>query len=206
MLAVFDSFKEWVMSLIREQPLLGPSVLLLIEEIGVPLPIPGDVYIAYAGYQVSKGTILYIPTLLVLLSSVLLGSSILYYISYRYGESLVLRFGKFIHLNERKLKFIEHKFRKFGPLVIIIGRHIPGFRIPVTVFSGISKVSYKTFILSEFISVFIWIVVFLKVGEQLGRKTLTLFHSNYGLLFILLIPIVLTAVTFFFGKFIPEEE
>jgi membrane protein DedA with SNARE-associated domain len=82
----------------------------------------------------------------------------------------------------------------------------PGFRIPVTVFAGVSKVPYRTFILSEFISISIWIALFIQIGEALGKKTLHLFHNHYSFLLLLAIPVVLTLVTFFFGKFIPEED
>jgi membrane protein DedA with SNARE-associated domain len=200
-----DSVENWVIALFHHQPLIGPVLLLIAEEAGIPLPVPGDVYIAYTGYQVSKKVITYPLALSFLMIAVLIGSSTLYYISSRFGKSVVLQFGKYIHLNQSKLNFIENKFRKFGPFVIIIGRHIPGFRIPVTVFSGLSKVPYKTFILSEFISVLFWIVLFLQLGAKLGRKTLLLFHNHYAFLLLLIIPVTLTLVTFLFGKFIPEE-
>jgi membrane protein DedA with SNARE-associated domain len=138
--------------------------------------------------------------------SILLGSSVLYYLSYFYGEPLVEKFGRFIHLNEKKLKYIERKFRQYGPLVIMIGRHIPGFRIPITVFSGVSRVKYKTFIISEFFSVLVWVLIFMQVGVKLGKRTMALFHNHDSLIFFLAIPVVLTIITLIFGKFIPEDN
>lgn len=165
-------------------------VLLLIEEAGIPLPIPGDVVIAYTGYEVSRGNIPYIGAFLLLLIAVLIGSSILYYLSARFGQKIVLTFGRYIHLNEKKLLTVEEKFRKYGPWVIIFGRHVPGFRIPITVFAGMSKISYKTFIISTFISVIFWIPFYLALGQQLGPKTMQLLRGYNKYFLIALIPFI----------------
>ncbi len=203
---IFDVVEDWLVTFLHLYPLIGPVFLLIIEEAGIPLPIPGDIYISYVGYQISQGTIPFLSAFLLLTTAVLIGSSILYYLSFHYGKAIVLRFGKYIHLNERKLYFLEAKFRQYGPFVIIIGRHIPGFRIPVTVFAGISKVKYRTFFLSELVSIILWIGLFLEIGVKLGKKTLSLFHNHNSFFLLLIIPITLTIVTFLFGKFIPEKS
>lgn len=181
-------------------------MLLFGEEAGVPLPVPGDVYIAYVGYQVLKGVISYALAFFILMVAILCGSTILYFLSSFFGKTIVLRFGKYIHLNEKKIIYLEKKFRKYGAWVIVFGRHIPGLRIPITIFSGISNVPYKTFILSEAVSVVAWILIFLQVGVKLGKNIKFLFHSHLSFFLFLLIPITLTIITVIFGKFIPEDN
>jgi membrane protein DedA with SNARE-associated domain len=180
--------------LLVNQGIFVPFGLLLIEESGVPLPIPGDIIIAYTGYQVAKELIPYSVAFLGFLFAVLLGSSILYYLSSRFGQKLVLRFGRFLHLNERKLVTVEEKFKKYGPLVIIFGRHIPGFRVPITVFSGMSEVTYKTFIISTLISVVFWIPFYLSLGARLGPKTTTLLHGHPEYYFFAAVPLLIIII------------
>ena len=150
--ARFDPITDWIASFVTHQALIAPFILLLIEEAGIPLPIPGDAYVAFAGYQVSLKHIPYIEAFLLLICSVLIGSSILYYISARWGKMLVLKLGMYLHVDEKKLLRIETSFKKYGIWVIIFGRHLPGLRIPITIFSGISGISYKTFIMNERLS------------------------------------------------------
>ena len=183
-----EPFTDFVETFLTHQGAYAPLLLLLLEEAGVPLPIPGDVMVAYTGYEVSRGTIPYIGAFLLLLISVLIGSSILYYLSARFGQHIVLKFGHYMHLNEKKLLTVEEKFRKYGVWVIIFGRHIPGFRIPITVFAGMSEITYKTFIISTFISVIIWIPFYLSVGQRLGPKTKQLFKGHHEYFLIALIP------------------
>jgi membrane protein DedA with SNARE-associated domain len=192
----YDPLIDFIDSIIEHQGILAPILFLIIEESGVPLPIPGDIVIAYTGYQVSKGAISYSVAFMLLLMAVLLGSSILYYLSSHYGQKIVLKFGEYIDLDEKKLLIVEEKFRKYGPLVIIIGRHIPGFRIPITVFSGMSHIKYRTFILSTFISVIIWIPVNLSLGQQLGPKTVHLLHGHPEYYLVGAIPFLIACVSY----------
>ncbi|MDE2590330.1 MAG: DedA family protein [Patescibacteria group bacterium] len=192
-----DPFTDWLGYFLIHNGIFAPMLLLLIEESGIPLPIPGDIYIAYTGYLVRIGKLSYVSAFVLLLLSVLIGASILYFLSYTYGQLIVLKFGKFIHLDEENLVTVEKHFRKYGPLVIIFGRHIPGFRIPITVFSGMSKVSYKTFIISTFISIIFWVWFYLSVGQNLGVKIFRLIHGNYTYFLLLLIPFVI-----FFGSIV----
>lgn len=192
-----DAASDWIGAFVTHQVILAPIVLLLLEESGIPLPVPGDVYLAFVGYQVAQGRIPAFSAFIMLLSSVLIGSSILYFISFRWGNILVLKIGKYMHLSEKRLLTVEKNFRKYGFLVIIFGRHIPGFRVPITFFAGISKVPYKTFIVSTFVSVVFWIAFYLFIGARLGRSVLKLLRLNPGYLILLIIPMLI-----FFGSII----
>jgi membrane protein DedA with SNARE-associated domain len=187
----FEPLTDLFEPLLVNQAILAPFVLLLIEEAGVPLPIPGDIVIAYTGYNVAMGKIPFSIAFLGFMFSILLGSSILYYLSSRFGQKLVLKFGRFLHLDEKKLETVEKKFKKYGPFVIIFGRHIPGFRVPITVFSGMSKITYKPFIISTFISVVIWIPFYLSVGARLGPKATTLLHGHLEYYLFAAIPLII---------------
>jgi membrane protein DedA with SNARE-associated domain len=188
---MFGDIGDYVELFIKSQLTLAPVLLLTLEEAGVPVPIPGDIVIAFVGYQASLGKISYVAAFFILLTAVLIGSSILYYLSSRYGNRLVKRFGPYLHVNEERLHAVEKQFKKFGPLVIIFGRHIPGFRIPITIFSGMSGVSFRTFFLSTIASVIIWIPVNLTLGAKLGHKTVHLFQGHTEYFYLVSIPFIL---------------
>src|SRR5260370_20557119 len=83
-------------------------------------------------------------------------------------------------------------------LVVIFGRHIPGFRIPITVFAGMSDMKYSTFIISTFISIIFWIPFYLFLGMRLGPKTTQLLHNHQWYLLILLVSGILIALGILF--------
>ena len=201
-----DPFTDWLGAFIVNNGIFAPMLALLLEEAGVPLPIPGDIDIAYAGYLVSKGAISYALAFALLLLSVVIGASILYYLSAVYGQAIVLKFGKYLHLNEKKLLTVEGKFRKYGVWVIIFGRHIPGFRIPITIFSGMSEVRYRTFILSTFVSVVFWILFYLSLGQRLGPRILKLLHGHHGYFILLIIPLIILTGFILYLRFMPKRK
>jgi membrane protein DedA with SNARE-associated domain len=132
----------------------------------------------------------------------LIGSSILFLISARYGQSLVLKFGKYIHLNEGSLKAVERQFKKYGSWVIIFGRLLLWFRVPITVFAGISGISYKKFFICTLISAIIWIPIFLYLGQHLGIQTIQVFthHPWYSILSSLIVILTITLIFRTFNK------
>lgn len=196
-----DPFTDWLRAFIIHNGIFAPMLLLMLEETGIPMPIPGDVYIAYTGYLVSRGALSYFSAFVFLLISVLIGASILYYLSFRYGQIIVLKLGKYFHFDEKKLFVVEKKYKKYGVWVIIFGRHVPGLRVPITIVSGMSGISYKTFITSTFISVIFWILFYLSVGQQLGIKILKFLHGHNGYFILLLIPFLIFAGSIFYLRF-----
>lgn len=196
MYLMLDKMQDFFASFLVHQIYLAPSILLILEELGVPLPF-ADFVIAYTGYQVAAGHIPYAVAYLVLLLSDILGATILYLIARHYGRKVIDKFGKYIDLDTARLATVEKQFRKYGPLVIIIGRHIIGFKIPITLFSGISKMSYKTFAFSVLISDSLWIPFYMSVGEKLGPKTLQLLHVHHWYALFFLFPIFVAILPFF---------
>jgi membrane protein DedA with SNARE-associated domain len=192
-----DRFEDALVILLTHQIFLAPILLLTIEEAGFPLPI-ADFTIAYTGYQVSLGHISFLTAFIMLLIADLLGASILYFLCSRYGPHIIEKFGKYIHLDQHKLNLVEEKFRKYGSFFIIFGRHIPGFRIPITVFSGISEMTYVAFIISTFISIVWWIPFYLIVGQRLGSRTIQLLHANGWFALFFFLPLVFSIAPFFF--------
>src|SRR6266849_9792286 len=121
------------------------GILLLLEEAGIPIPIPGDTLVILAGAAPHK-TAGYVALMLAISSvAVFIGSSILYGLARRGGRPLLEKYGKYIHLNERRLQRMEDWFKRRGMSAIILGRLIPGLRIPTTIIAGLAEVPYKVY-------------------------------------------------------------
>ena len=153
----------------------GLFLVIFAEELGIPLPAPGDVAIAYGGYLTTTGAIPLPIAYLSVVGGAVLGSACLLTISRAYGRPFILRFGPYVGLTEPKLARAEKAFRRWGPWAIIIGRHIPGFRIVLSAFSGIFEVPYRVFIPCVFVSSTIWAAIFLELGRHFGPRVIRWF-------------------------------
>jgi membrane protein DedA with SNARE-associated domain len=195
----FDRIEDAIELFLVHQIFLAPIILLILEEVGVPLPF-ADIVIAYTGYQVAVGKIPYLAAFALLLAADIIGATILYFVARRYGKTIINKFGKYIDLDTEKLDLFEGFFRKYGPIAIIIGRHVYGFKVPITLFSGISRMPYRVFLLSVAISDSFWIPFYLAIGKRLGPKTVHLFHVyhvNHAYYSLLIVPIILAFLPFF---------
>jgi membrane-associated protein len=148
----------------------GLFLVIFLEELGVPLPAPGDAAIAYGGYLTTTGAIPYPLAYAAVVSGAVLGSACNLTISRRYGRPFIHRFGRYIGVTEEKLGRAEVIFKRWGPWAIIIGRHIPGMRIVLSALAGILGVPYRVFIPCVLVSSAIWAAIFLEIGRHVGPR------------------------------------
>lgn len=198
-----DTYAEWIGHLIESHSSLAPLLLLLAEEMGVPIFIPGDVILAYTGYKVTHSY--HTPIWLALgvaTMSVLMGATVLFFIARKWGQKLIQHLGKFLFISDRNIEKAELLFARYGVWAIIFGRHIPGMRIPVTVFAAALGLKYKTFILSTFASTVLWILFYLKVGARYGDDIKQTLNQSVGLSVSIVVGIIfITFSLHFFGAY-----
>jgi len=148
---------------------LAPLLLLFAEESGIPLLVPGDAIIGYVGFRLSQThTAALWEAFVLALLAVICGSSVLFFVSRKWGQLVLTKLSKFIFLQQKHLDRAEKYFNKYGIWAIIFGRHIPGLRIPITIFAATSDIKYIKFLIGTIISTAIWILFYLIVGSRYG--------------------------------------
>jgi membrane protein DedA with SNARE-associated domain len=163
--------------------------VIALEEIGVPLPLPGDVFIAFAGHLVARHRIGIVQAFLSIVVGSMVGASVLYYLARRFGQPFVQKYGPYMHIKPKRLEMVERWFVRYGPLVIIVGRQIPGMRMVISVFAGVFGVSYPVFLASVAAAAAIWAGMFLAIGYHLDKHigpymTITPLHLLPSTIFI----------------------
>jgi membrane-associated protein len=160
--------------------------LLYLEESGVPMPMPGDVFVMYVGHHTAHGLLTLVAAWLGLIAVVVLGATTLYLISRRWGREIVeRRFAKFLHLTRGRIDQAERWFARWGVWTLVFGRHVPGLRVPLTVAAGIFRVRYPVFAASVAISTAIWSGFFMTLGVVFGGRIvhlLALHREGYVIL------------------------
>ncbi|HEV3234558.1 MAG TPA: DedA family protein [Candidatus Dormibacteraeota bacterium] len=160
-----------VRGILRTQGYLGAMGLLYVEESGIPVPAPGDVFVLYVGAHAPKQPLQWLAAFAGVIAAVLLGSSNLYLISRNFGRKLVEgRIGRVLHITPRHVARAEGWFERWGIWAIIFGRHIPGFRVPITVGAGLFRVPYRKFAVGVVISTVLWAGVFMYMGLRFGAR------------------------------------
>ena len=154
------------MEFIQHYSYIGLFGILFVEEGGIPLPVPGDIFIAVAAALPNSNYFLMIATVMI---ATLSGSTILFYLSRTLGHKLLVKYGKYIKITPEKIKRIDAWFKKYGGFAIVIGRLIPGLRTITPFTAGTFEVNYKTFWLYTTIAAFIWTNIYYVIGKFFGE-------------------------------------
>lgn len=146
-------------------------VNLYVEESGLPVALPSDVLVANLGRDFRGAPAALVALWAALVATVVAGSSNLYLVSRRWGPAIARgRLGLFLHLTPERLGRGERWFRRWGPLAIVIGRHIIGLHVPLTAAAGTLRMPYRTFVLSTAVTTAPWAAVLLWLGTVFGAR------------------------------------
>lgn len=176
---------------------IGPLALFLlifIEEAGVPLPIPGDFLIIVEGRSSLHGGLGFFSVLVLVTLGTLLGASILYGFSRVLGRELIMKYGKFLRFDEKRLTKIENWFKKYGGIMIVIGRLVPGLRTLTSIVAGIFAVPYLLFLIYTTIAAVIWVVVYFLIGRFVGQKFPLILHLALARLSLTIVGLLLVVL------------
>jgi membrane protein DedA with SNARE-associated domain len=150
---------------------LALFLFLMVEEAGVPLWfIPGDALVMAAGARPGNTPATVLLILLACTAGAFLGSTALYSIVRRGGRPVLDRYGRFLHLNEKRITAVEGWLHRYGPIAIVAGRLIPGLRTPTTVMAGLFEVPYWIFAVSTAVAALLWTLIYFFAGSLLASQ------------------------------------
>ena len=174
---------------------LRVAALLSLESTGIP--VINTTMLLFTGAMASEGHL----DLALLICAALLGSTLgaccAYRLGRRYGERLLLRLARLLHIDERKVLFAERWFQRAGGRMIFLSRILPYIR-PFACFpAGIYVMPFWRFLAAVASGSLIWCVTILTIGWVLGPRwklALHLFQAytlpTVGALLVLLIVIL----------------
>lgn len=141
---------------------LGLFIIIFIEEAGIPLPVPGDIFIGIASGSPNSNYFLIITTVT---AATLAGSTILFTLAKKIGHRSLIKYGKYLKISPDKIKKVESWFEKYGVWAIVIGRLIPGFRTITPFAAGLFDLPYRKFWPSTTVAAFIWANIYFVIGK-----------------------------------------
>jgi membrane protein DedA with SNARE-associated domain len=170
-----DGAAEWVLRLVDEHAEVAIFFWLLLEEAGIPMPLPGDLAAVLAGIRVGQGRMQLWLAVLLIEAATVLGASVLFWVARRGGRPLLVRYGRFLQLDADRLARTEALLQRRGLVAVIVGRMVPGFRITTTVAAGALGVRYRTFLVGT--AVGSNNIIFFLLGMWAGPEVLAAIHG-----------------------------
>jgi len=159
---------EWLVEFVHRMGMPGIFVAAFLESTFVP--IPGEVTMIPAGYLVYQGKMNFWAVLALSVAGTVAGSLVNYYIARFLGRPIIVRFQKYLFLNDTKIYKIEAFFAHHGEISTLIGRLVPAMRHLIAFPAGLARMDVRTFSFYTFLGGTIWMSFLIWVGYFLGGR------------------------------------
>jgi membrane protein DedA with SNARE-associated domain len=144
-----------------------------IESIGVP--VPGETMLITAAiYAGTTGRLSIFWVIVASSAGAIVGDNIGYTIGRTGGYRLVKRYGRYIRLEENRLRLGQYLFRKHGSKVVFFGRFISVLRIFAAFLAGVNHMHWRRFLVFNAAGGIIWSTIYGTAAYLVGQQLLRL--------------------------------
>jgi membrane protein DedA with SNARE-associated domain len=166
-----DLFAFW-MQRIHDWGYAGVFWLMALES--TVFPIPSEIVVPPAAYWVSEGRLSFWGVVLASTFGSWLGSAVSYLVARRLGRPLILRYGKYLFLPEKKWALAEEWINRYSVVGIFFARLLPVVRHLVSLPAGAARMRFLPFTVSTLLGSFVWSWVLAEFGRKVlgGRPEL----------------------------------
>ncbi|HZU69942.1 MAG TPA: DedA family protein [Ktedonobacteraceae bacterium] len=149
-------------------------VFVAIESTGIPFP--GETMLIFA--SIYAGTTHRLSIIFVIAAAAagaILGDNAGFWVGREGGYRLLRRYGRYIRLDERKLKVGQYLFHKHGAKVVFFGRFVSILRAWAAFLAGVNRMRWPQFLLFNALGGIVWATIYgvgsYYLGDNIRRFT-----------------------------------
>lgn len=189
---------QYVLNLIDHFGYFGMFLGMILE--AVIIIIPSELILATGGILAGQGMFSFLGAFLVGLFGSVFCAVIIYAMGYYGGKGFAKKYGKYFFMKEEDLDKTDTWFEKYGLIAACIGRNVPIIRTLISLPIGITRLSFKKFLLYTFIGSVPWTFVFVYFGYALGNNWTVLTDITSKFKIPIRILIVVLLISWIFSK------
>jgi membrane protein DedA with SNARE-associated domain len=145
---------------------LLPAIIGL-ESMGIPSP--GETALVAAAVLASQGKLQIWLVILIGVSSAIVGDNIGYWLGRRYGRTVFMAPGPFLHHRVHAVRYGDGFFKRHGAKAVFLGRWIALVRFATAWLAGINRMPIKRFFFWNAFGGITWGVTYGLVGYYGGK-------------------------------------
>jgi membrane protein DedA with SNARE-associated domain len=178
---------------------------VFLESVG--LPLPGETLIIVAGLVAAKGILNFSWIVVLAVVATFVANNISYAAGFFGGRVFVIKYGKYVFFNDKRLLELESFVKHHGSKVVVIARFILGLRQINGLIAGTAKMPFVKFEVFNMIGAILWVGWWVGLAYYFGRRFESIFIEYYFLIGVLaLLVLVILACCFARNKNISPKN
>ena len=146
---------------------LAIFVIVGLESAGIPMP--GETVLVAAAILAGQGKLNIFGVIAAAAAGAIIGDNCGYWVGREFGFPLVYRFGRYVRLDERRLKLGQYLFLRHGGKIVFFGRFVAILRAFAAFLAGVNHFNWERFFLFNAAGGIVWATIYGVGGFWLGR-------------------------------------
>jgi len=147
----------------------GVFLMMAIES--TVFPLPSEVVVPPAAYYAEQGRFSFWGVVVAATLGSWFGAAVSYWVARAVGRPLILKWGKYVFVPEKKWLLAEHWINRYSTAGIFFARLLPVVRHLVSLPAGAARMPFARFSLTTLLGSFVWCTVLAVFGARvLGQE------------------------------------
>ncbi|HET9050652.1 MAG TPA: DedA family protein [Candidatus Dormibacteraeota bacterium] len=171
--APLASITDTLKTFVADHGVLAVFLLMTLESCGIPIPSEVTMPVAgalAAGALGGGGDLSPVSATLAGTVGNLAGSLLAYVIAAALGERFLLGPGRYVGINRSHVELADRLFRRYGLLLVFVGRLLPVVRTYISFPAGLARVEIVRFGALTFLGALPWCAALVAAGYELGTR------------------------------------
>jgi membrane protein DedA with SNARE-associated domain len=169
---VLDGVADWAAEVVDTVGYVGVAALVALENLFPP--IPSEVVLPLGGFAAGRGDAWVVGMVAAATVGSTVGAWVLYGIAAAIGplrlRRIVVRYGRWLRLDEADLDRAERWFDKWSTTAVLVGRCVPLLRSLVSIPAGFRRMPLARFTLYTVLGSLVWNSALVAAGYALGDR------------------------------------
>jgi membrane protein DedA with SNARE-associated domain len=177
------------------------AIFLIVGMESAGIPMPGETVLVAAAILAGQGKLHLYWVIGAAAAGAIVGDNCGYWIGREFGFPIAYRYGRYVRLDERRMKLGQYLFLKHGGKIVFFGRFVAILRAFAAFLAGVNHYNWERFFLFNAAGGIVWATIFGTGGYLLGHA----FESYARPVGV--VALVLAVVGFFLGaRFVRYHE
>ena len=186
----------WIQTLIQAYGLWVLFAVVMLESMGVPLPGETALVTAalYAGttHRIDILTVVFVAAM-----AAIVGDNLGYLIGRSIGLRLIMRYGKYVRLDQARLEVGQYLFMRHGGKIVFFGRFVAFLRVFAALLAGANRMRWWHFLVMNALGGICWATLFGGGAYLFGEKIKLVAGPLSLLLLAVAVGLVVAGILFF---------